>query len=119
MRSAELIFVERASLLLRYKHLLSDSAAKKPPATFSRPILSAVSPYSIISIEIQTEEVYEMATSSIFADFSIRDPETAKNFIQALRESETDGEWQPQGDSVHIVTDPDAIRAIWAKRGAH
>ena len=30
MRSEELFFVERASLLLRYKHLLSDSAAKKP-----------------------------------------------------------------------------------------
>ena len=27
VRSEELFFVERASLLLRYKHLLSDSAA--------------------------------------------------------------------------------------------
>ena len=35
MRSEELFFVECASLLLRYKHLLSDSAAKKP-STASR-----------------------------------------------------------------------------------
>ena len=35
VRSEELFFVERASLLLRYKHLLSDSAAKKP-STASR-----------------------------------------------------------------------------------
>ena len=35
VRSEELFFVERASLLLRYKHLLSDSVAKKP-STASR-----------------------------------------------------------------------------------
>ena len=43
VRSEELFFVERASLLLRYKHLPSDSAAKKPS--------TAAAPFDTIKVQ--------------------------------------------------------------------
>jgi hypothetical protein len=56
-----------------------------------------------------------MATSSIFADFSIRDKKTAERFAAALDASSHDPVDQ-SAPSTKTLTDPAAIRAFLAKR---
>lgn len=60
-----------------------------------------------------------MATSSIFADFSIHDPKTLKNFIDALEASRAEVERkETQADStspVRQLTDPAEIKDFLLK----
>ncbi len=57
-----------------------------------------------------------MDTSSIFADFSIKDKKTAEAFVKALEQSAKDvGRETAPPDSVHI-TDKDEILKFFAKR---
>lgn len=61
-----------------------------------------------------------MATSSIFADFSIHDPKTLKNFIDALEDSRAEVERkEPQTtdstSSVRQLTDPAEIKDFLLK----
>lgn len=53
-----------------------------------------------------------MATSSIFADFSIYDKEKAEAFVDALDRSANGPKWEPKGPVSRTVTDPAEIRAI-------
>lgn len=57
-----------------------------------------------------------MATSSIFANFDIRDKKTAERFVEALDESAHDPAWNPVAPIDPPLTDKDAIRALLAKR---
>ena len=57
-----------------------------------------------------------MATSSIFANFDIRDKKTAENFVSALDASAHETAWQPIAHVQPPLTDKDAIRILWAKR---
>ena len=58
-----------------------------------------------------------MATSSIFADFTIRDEKTAEAFVMALEES-ADHEQKKDiaHDRVSVLTDAKAIQALMKKR---
>lgn len=58
-----------------------------------------------------------MATSSIFADFSIKDKKTAENFFSALEKSEkmVKNEKQKEVDYCSI-SDPKQIRELINKR---
>lgn len=58
-----------------------------------------------------------MATSSIFADFTIKDKRTAEAFVMALEESADHEKQQPPAhDQASLLTDRKAIRALMAKR---
>ncbi len=57
-----------------------------------------------------------MATSSIFANFDIRDKKTAERFVEALEESVHEQAWKPIAPIDPPLTDKDAIRALLAKR---
>lgn len=61
-----------------------------------------------------------MATSSIFADFSIKDVNTLENFARALEESEAAEARAPQQthERARQLTDANEIRAIFAKARA-
>ena len=57
-----------------------------------------------------------MATSSIFANFSIKDKKTAEKFVDALEQSASDPERTPtNANSVH-VSDKDKILKLFAQR---
>ena len=56
-----------------------------------------------------------MATSSIFADFTIRDQKTAEAFVDALDKAAEQPEFKPT-HSYRKVTDPDEIRALLDRR---
>ena len=57
-----------------------------------------------------------MATSSIFANFSIKDKKTAEKFVDALEQSANDPERTPtSANSVH-VSDKDKILKLFAQR---
>lgn len=57
-----------------------------------------------------------MATSSIFANFSIKDKTTAEKFVEALEQSANDPERTPTTpNSVHI-SDKDKILKLFAQR---
>lgn len=57
-----------------------------------------------------------MATSSIFANFSIKDKKTAEKFVEALEQSANDPERTPTTlNSVHI-SDKDKILKLFAQR---
>ena len=57
-----------------------------------------------------------MATSSIFANFSIKDKKTAEKFVDALEQSANDPERIPtNANSVH-VSDRDKILKLFAQR---
>ena len=57
-----------------------------------------------------------MPTSSVFADFSIKDKETAERFVYALEKSELESRSNPIRSSTSTVTDPAAIRSLLNKR---
>lgn len=57
-----------------------------------------------------------MATSSIFANFDIKDKKTAERFVEALEESAHDPAWKPVAPIDSPLTDKDTIRALLAKR---
>ena len=57
-----------------------------------------------------------MATSSIFANIVISDPQKAKKFIDALEASSCDSEWKPTTPVKPPITDIEAIRRLMAKR---
>ena len=50
-----------------------------------------------------------MATSSIFADFNIKDKTTARAFLKALEASEADPRITPEHE-FRLLTDPKEIR---------
>ena len=56
-----------------------------------------------------------MATSSIFANFTIRDDASARLFADAVEQSEKDSKWDRCGHVSTFLTDHDAIRALFAK----
>lgn len=56
-----------------------------------------------------------MATSSIFANFSIKDKKTAEKFVEALEQSASDPERTPTTpNSVHI-SDKEEILKLFAR----
>jgi hypothetical protein len=57
-----------------------------------------------------------MATSSIFADVVIADPEKAERFVELLDASSREAEWKPTMPVKPLLTDVDAIRKLMAKR---
>ena len=58
-----------------------------------------------------------MATSSIFAQIKITDPEKAEAFVRALEESEKEqAKRKPTTSSITILRDLDEIRKLMAKR---
>ena len=57
-----------------------------------------------------------MATSSIFASFDIKDRKTAEAFAEALAQSANEPEWKPDKSVEPLLTDPDEIRKLFAKR---
>lgn len=57
-----------------------------------------------------------MATSSIFADFTIKDKETADRFVAAFEASSSDGKRIPTTHVNPPLTDPNEIRALFSKR---
>ena len=59
-----------------------------------------------------------MATSSIFANFDIHDPEKAEAFVHALELSEQDKQKYPAPDFSHCeyVTDPEKMKKLFAER---
>lgn len=54
-----------------------------------------------------------MATSSIFADFRIRDKKTAEAFINALDESANSAPYVPEYQPAHLVTDSKELDRIF------
>ena len=59
-----------------------------------------------------------MATSSIFTNVRITDPKKAEAFIKAFEESEAivRNQKNEMPSNVRIVTDPEEVRKIFAKR---
>lgn len=57
-----------------------------------------------------------MATSSIFARFTIDTPEKAERFVDAIEESEKATKNEKLTPSYPFVTDKEEIRKIFAKR---
>ncbi len=57
-----------------------------------------------------------MATSSIFTNIVISDPEKAEKFIDVLEASSLDPEWKPTTPVKPLLTDTEAIRRLTAKR---
>lgn len=57
-----------------------------------------------------------MATSSIFANFDIKDKKTAEAFVEALDKSANAPEWKPTKPIEPPITDHNAIRALFAHR---
>ena len=59
-----------------------------------------------------------MATSSIFAQFKITDPQKAEAFVAALEASERESKIkrEPSAPIIPTITDLDAIRKLVAKR---
>ncbi len=57
-----------------------------------------------------------MATSSIFTNIVISDPEKAEKFIDVLEASSLDPEWKPTTPVKPLLTDTEAIRRLMAKR---
>lgn len=57
-----------------------------------------------------------MATSSIFANFDITEPETAERFVAALEESEERERNAPPITIYPVMDDLDEIRAFVARR---
>lgn len=57
-----------------------------------------------------------MATSSIFADFTITDEKAAERFVNALDEAAQQPAWQPRIPFKSPVRDPKIIRMMMAKR---
>ena len=57
-----------------------------------------------------------MATSSIFTNIVISDPEKAEKFIDALEAASLDPEWKPAVPVKPPLTDIEAIRRLMAKR---
>jgi len=56
-----------------------------------------------------------MATSSIFADFSIKDKKTARAFVKALEESEKDRFQMPKKKNWRIISDSKEIKLNLSK----
>lgn len=57
-----------------------------------------------------------MATSSIFASFDIKDEKTLVSFLDALEASEAEQANKPVAPIHMPLTDPEKIKALWAKR---
>ena len=57
-----------------------------------------------------------MATSSIFANIKINDPEKAEAFVSALEASANDPKVKPSAPIIPTITDLDLIRKLMAKR---
>lgn len=57
-----------------------------------------------------------MPTSSIFASFDIKDEETLTRFLDALEASEAEQAKKPVRPIQMPLTNPEKIRALWAKR---
>lgn len=58
----------------------------------------------------------DMATSSIFASFDIKDKKTAEAFVEALDKSAKESAWKPSKPVDPPLTDPKAIRVLFGKR---
>ena len=56
-----------------------------------------------------------MATSSIFANFDIKDKETAENFVDALDKS-SNVVTNDDNTNIQEIKDSNAIKLLWAKR---
>ena len=58
-----------------------------------------------------------MATSSIFHNVILREPEEIESFIRAAEASEADPYRKPEGAPTYkVTTDPDEIRRLWELR---
>ena len=57
-----------------------------------------------------------MATSSIFANIKITEPEKIEAFVEALEASIADPMPAPDAPRKTVLSDPDKIREIWNKR---
>ncbi len=57
-----------------------------------------------------------MATSSIFANVKITDPKKAEVFVDILEASANEPKRRPSTPDIPIVTNPDTIRELMAKR---
>ncbi|MCD8073871.1 MAG: hypothetical protein LUF27_02335 [Lachnospiraceae bacterium] len=57
-----------------------------------------------------------MATSSILTNFTISDKKTAEKFAEALECASKQPKWQPSEPVEPLERDPEAIRAIFARR---
>ena len=66
------------------------------------------------------KEVLNMATSSIFAQVNIDTPSKLESFLKALEEAENikKNSPQPRPSGIRLVTDPDEIRKMMARRGS-
>lgn len=58
----------------------------------------------------------DMATSSIFTSFDMKDKKTAEAFVEALDKSAHEPAWKPSKPVKPLLTDPEAIRVLFAKR---
>lgn len=59
-----------------------------------------------------------MATSSIFAQVVIDTPSKLESFLKALEQSEKNAEnRKPMEVDAELVTDPEKIRRVFARRG--
>lgn len=56
-----------------------------------------------------------MATSSIFADFSIKDKKTARAFVRALEASAKDPFPMPKEKTWRLVTEPEEVKKFFGK----
>jgi hypothetical protein len=56
-----------------------------------------------------------MATSSILADFTIKDRKTAEAFVKAYEAASKEPEFKPTINIGASITDPERLRAILAK----
>lgn len=57
-----------------------------------------------------------MATSSIFANVKITDPQKVEAFVEALEASANEPKREPSAPIIPSLTDLDAIRKLMAKR---
>ena len=57
-----------------------------------------------------------MATSSIFTNIILTEPEKIEAFVEALEASIADPMPRTDAPSKTVLSDPDAIRKLWNKR---
>ena len=57
-----------------------------------------------------------MATSSIFTEFVIEDPQKAEAFINALEMSSQDPIWSPSATSIPILESVEEIRRLLERK---
>ncbi|MCC8044661.1 MAG: hypothetical protein LIP12_04080 [Clostridiales bacterium] len=93
----------------------SISSAAFLPSQLSAQLIFSSRLRILCSGQSQKEGV-RMAKSSIFANFTITDKETAEKFAEALEIASNQPKWTPSEPVEAPVRDPEKIRAIFARR---